>query len=415
MTIKDKVLSKTLQIKNGKLLRNVEDISSIKKLIKILEKKGYINKFIVETKIYSEEEKLIEHEILPYIIHSGEYTESMAYDSTLASIDMAIDLVDEKVYAYDLFPHNYTLHNGVWFLYDFDSFQLKPEKVITEIRGFFKIIFSNYEILKLISREKLGHYYLTRYKIEDIRKMIPFSRWLYLFGNQVICNILCIFKQNKLVYLYLKKLFNEYSKNHKKNYIEYVENPNNKIINEILIENNINAAFCIGDKASNFAIFNEQNNSKTTKVVYLEDYKYCDDYYNYVMKEGYKNIIPAVLYPVLEDEEIENNLRYRALYDSYNQERFYSEAVICLDKNIENKLLEILCIYTEKILVINKENNIEKLKTVFECVEIKGNYIVAQNKYKTSRPLAKKRYLDGNRGIWAIKQSNIVGTMLKKD
>ena len=174
MTVEDKVLSKTLQIKNGKLLRNVDDTLSIKKILEILEKKGYKNNFVVKTQIFSEDEKLIEHEILKYIIHSGEYTESMAYDVNIHSLKMALDLIDEGVYAYDLLPHNFTFYNGKWFLYDFDSFQLNPEKIITEIRGFFKIVFSNFEILRLISRKELGYFYLTRYRIEDIIKLIPF-------------------------------------------------------------------------------------------------------------------------------------------------------------------------------------------------------------------------------------------------
>ena len=91
MSIQDKVLSKTLKIKDGKLLRNVEDILSIKKLINLLSNKGYIGSNVISTQIYNEEEKLVEHEILKYIIHSGEYTESMAYDVNELSLKMAID------------------------------------------------------------------------------------------------------------------------------------------------------------------------------------------------------------------------------------------------------------------------------------------------------------------------------------
>ena len=88
MIVQDKILSKTLEIKDGKLLRNVEDISAIKKLIELLSKKRYIGSNVIDTKIYSEDEKLVEHEILKYIIHSGEYTESMAYDVNKLSLEM---------------------------------------------------------------------------------------------------------------------------------------------------------------------------------------------------------------------------------------------------------------------------------------------------------------------------------------
>ncbi len=190
MVVEDKVLTRTLKIENGRLLRNVEDVSAIKKYIQILSEKGYIDKNVISTSIFSEDEKIIEHQILKYIIHSGEYTESMAYDINLLSIKMALDVIDSKIYAYDLLPHNFTFYNGNWFLYDFDSFSISPKKTITEIRGFFKIIFSNYEILRLINREKLGHYYLTRYRIEDIFSIIPLHRWIYLSFNQIICNLL---------------------------------------------------------------------------------------------------------------------------------------------------------------------------------------------------------------------------------
>ena len=409
MTNQDKVLSKTLKIVNGKLLRNVEDVASIENLVEILKKKGYIEKNIIDTKIYSREEKLVEHEILKYIIHSGEYTESMAYDVNELSLKMALDLVDERVYAYDLLPHNFTFHNGNWFLYDFDSFQLKPEKVITEIRGFFKIIFSNYEILRLISRKELGHYYLTRYRIEDIFHIIPFHRWLYLFANQTVCNILFKMKQYKLIYKYLKNLFNKYSKNHKKHYYEYQNNTDFSIINELIKQNDISSIFYIGETASNLAINASKSEITAQKLVYIDNYDICDSYYNYVKKEEIKDIIPAVLYPLVDDKEIKKEYKYRALYDSYAQERFYSDSVIYLEEEINENIIEQLVIFTKKILVLKSTQKTDEYATLlnrfFTDIEITNEYLIAKNKIDNKIPVANRPYKDGNRGPDAHRQT----------
>lgn len=411
MTVEDKVLSKTLQIKNGKLLRNVDDTLSIKKILEILEKKGYKNNFVVKTQIFSEDEKLIEHEILKYIIHSGEYTESMAYDVNIHSLKMALDLIDEGVYAYDLLPHNFTFYNGKWFLYDFDSFQLNPEKIITEIRGFFKIVFSNFEILRLISRKELGYFYLTRYRIEDIIKLIPFTRWLYLFFNQSICNILYKLKAYKLCFIFIKKLFEKYSKKHIKNYLEYEEKNNYSYLNSLINEYNIATVFCVGETSANWAISNEYTHSNIQKLVYIDDYEICDNYYNFIVKNDLKNIIPAVLYPLINDNEISKDYKYRALYDSYAQERFYSDCTIALDfsDNDKENLLKNLSIFTSNVLILSaeqfSEKEVEYLKSIFKEVNIKEEYIVASGKKIETIPHANKPYKDGNRGPDAHRQT----------
>ena len=409
MTVQDKVLSKTLEIKNGKLLRTVEDISAIEKLIKILNKKSYIGSTIINTQINSREDNLVEHEILKYIIHSGEYTESMAYDVNMQSLKMALDLVDEGVFSYDLLPHNFTFHNGNWFLYDFDSFQLTPNKVITEIRGFFKIIFSNYEILRLISRKELEHYYLTRYRIEDILKIIPFHRWLYLFTHQTICNILYKTKQYKLIYKYLKKLFENYSKKHKKNYYKYENNSDFSYLNTLLEQNNLSSIFCIGETSGKWAIDSKQSGINAQKLLYINDYDICDSYYNYIVANKRKDIIPAVLYPLVDDNEISKDYKYRALYDSYAQERFYSDAVIYLDSEINESIIEQLSIFTKKILIIKNINKSDKyanqLKGIFTNIEITNEYIIAKNKIEEKHPIANNPYDDGNRGPDAHRQT----------
>ena len=419
MAVADKVLSKTLKIQGGKLLRNVEDISAIKKLIELLSKKGYIGSNVIDTKIFSEEEKLVEHEILKYVIHSGEYTESMAYDVNELSLKMAIDMCSVGVFAYDLLPHNFTFHNGKWFLYDFDSFQFNPTKSITQIRGFFKIIFSNYEILRLISRKELKHYYLTRYRIEDIFHIIPLHRWLYLFLNQTLCNVLYLLGFHKLTYLYLRKLFNKYSKKHIKSYYQYDENFSHTELNELLLKFDIKSAFCVGEESAKWAICNEQQNHNIQKLVYIDDYKLCDEYYNYIVKNEFKNIIPAVLYPLVDEDAIPLNYKYRALYDTYAQERFYSDCVVALDieDNDKQELFKTLSVFSSNVLVLSSKNlnhDVSNyLKTLYREVDVVGSFVIAKGKINDVIPISNKLYKDGNRGPDARRQSRMVKELIK--
>ena len=419
MVVQDKVLSKTLKIQGGKLLRNVEDIWAIKKLIERLSQKGYMGSNVIDTKIFSEEEKLVEHEILKYVIHSGEYTESMAYDVNQLSLKMAIDMCEVGVFAYDLLPHNFTFHNGKWFLYDFDSFQFNPAKSITQIRGFFKIIFSNYEILRLISREELKHYYLTRYRIEDIYHIIPLSRWLYLFLNQVFCNTLYALGFHKLTYLYLRKLFNKYSKKHIKNYYHYEENSLCLELNELIAKYDIKNAFCVGENAGKWAIYNEKQKSNIQKLVYLDDYKLCDEYYNYIVKNEFKNIIPAVLYPLVSDEQIPVSYSYRALYDTYAQERFYSDCVVALDiiNNDIKDFIKSLSTFSANTLVLSSEfineEEMNYLSSFYYDVEVINSFVIASRMREVLIPISDIPYKDGNRGPFAIRQSKMVKELIK--
>ena len=59
--MQDTVFSPTLKVENGKLLRSVDNIEEIEKIIDVINKKGLFGKSIVNTKIFSREEKLVEH------------------------------------------------------------------------------------------------------------------------------------------------------------------------------------------------------------------------------------------------------------------------------------------------------------------------------------------------------------------
>ncbi len=401
--MQDTVFSPTLKIKDGKLLRSVENIEDIEKIIDILQKKELLGESIINTKVFSHEEKLLEHDILKYITHSGEYTESMGYDVQKKCVDMCLDFLKDGIYSWDLLPHNYTYTNGHWFLYDFGALDINPKNVKTEIRGFFKITFSNFEILRLLTRKEMSHYYLTRVKIEDIIKLIPLHRWIFLSLTMSICLTLESLRLYKLAYKYIKTLFKLYSKNYKKEYYNYtLSNEEIEYYNFLNNElKDINNAFCIGEQAAKWAIYNENSGATINKFAYIDDYEICDKYYNYIYKEKYKNISTAVIYPLVDDNEIKT-INYRALYDSYAQTRFYSDCVVSFD--YDN--IEILSKFTSNTLCVKTNKNIEQeLNEYFNNVKINGNLYIAKGKKHQEKPVLTKKYKDGNRGPDAIRQT----------
>ncbi len=405
--------SKTLKVEDGKLIRTVNDIEETKRIIEIISKKNLFHSKVVGTKLFSETHKKIEHEFIQFIIHSGEYTESMGYDVQKNALNMAFDFMKDGIWAWDFLAHNFTYHNGTWFLYDFDSLSINPAKVITQLRGFFKITFSNYEILKLLKRKELKHYYLTRYRIEDIIKLIPFHRWLFLAVNMIICQFILNLKQYKLVYKYLNLLFDFYSRNYKKQYYTYVvsENENKEFS---LIDEELNSAktvFCIGELAGKWAINNEEKDTDIEKFVYIDDYDTCDKYYNFIYSKEYKKLSCAVLYPLVDEDKIDLNLRFNALYDSYAQTRFYSDAVI----SFEEENVEILSKFTSNILIVKSEKDLmPKLLELFDDVKKLGDLYIAKNKKDKTKPIQTKKYDDSNRGPDAHRQTWEVLKIIQK-
>lgn len=411
--MEDTVFSPKLEVKDGKLLRTVANIDETEKIINIINSKKLFNKSIVETKFFSKEKKLIEHNYISYIIHSGEYTESMAYDVQKYALDFGLDFLEDGVCGWDLLPHNFTYHNGTWFLYDFDALSLNRRQLITNYRGYFKITFSNYEILKYLTRKEMTYYYLTRIKMENLLKLIPFYRSFFLFLNLSYCKILHRFGQDKHVYKYLIRLFNQYTKNYKKEYYEFSINEQDGKLFELINSElkNANSAFCVGENASKWALYSESAGSNINKFAYIDDYAICDKYYNYIYKNSFKNISTAVLYPFVDDEKIDKNISYRALYDSYAQFRFVSEAVVSLD--IDN--VEVLKNFTTDILIIKSEKDLTtELQKYFNFVEKQDNLYIAKNKIDIKRSIPTKKYNDANRMAESEKQTLAIGKLLKQ-
>lgn len=360
-----------VRIENGKVFRTVANIDDAKMILQALDCIGVSGKSVISTRIEFEQENTLEHDYIPKIIHSGEFTETMAYDVNKIALNLNSSMYKQGVYSFDLLPHNFTFYNGKWILFDFGAFELKSTNVKTLIRNFFKISFSSFELLKMVERKDLKHYFLNRIRTEKLKKMLPLSNWISIFIESQIALFLCAIKLHRFAYNLVESRFNKYYKNYRKiqrldfvpvGYEEFFEK-----INEILIQNSIKTTFGTGLTYANWAI----SGNNFENFAYIDDYNQCDNFYRYIYQKEIKNVSTAVLYPLVQDMEISGNLNYRALYDSYAQKRFESQACLVLDlddltsskafdladfsKNISKFCSEILVIRIDNSRVVRKD------------------------------------------------------------
>ena len=155
-------------------------------------------------------------------------------------------------------------------------------------------------------------------------------------------------------------------------------------INEILIQNSIKTTFGTGLTYANWAI----SGNNFENFAYIDDYNQCDNFYRYIYQKEIKNVSTAVLYPLVQDMEISGDLNYRALYDSYAQKRFESQACLVLDlddlasnkafnladfsKNISKFCSEILVIRIDNSRVVRKDLEEEFAKKYEEISFVKA-------------------------------------------
>lgn len=420
--------------KNNKIYRKVNNIEESEKNIEFFDNLGLFDGEIVRTKIYDKKEELLEHELINPIIHSGEFTTSMAYDVTACALDLALKLVDYKLYSYDLLPHNYTYYKGKWLLYDFESFQHQPKNIKTQIRGMFKIIFSSFELLKLLERKDLKQYFLNRISHFYLLKMIDNKNWFLWCICQYYCLLLHKLGLYKKAYKYLESYFQKYEQKYireiyspaaiDKNLFEYVE--------EILEKNNTCSVFGLGESSANWAVF---SNTDLNKFIYLDDYSICDKFYNYIYCNNIDTVSTAVIYPFMQDKEININYAYRGVYDYFAKERFASDAVVILNSNelYENNVFSVtdfiknivdfsnnLYIHsfnkiTEYELAQTAKIEIEKYFNNVEYKELENDIVlVAQNKKSALKDYGEKeQYTNNNRGMYAKEQSLEIIKILK--
>lgn len=425
----DKVVyTKSVYEQDGDIIRNVQNIEDAKKIIEILSKNNILGKYIVETKVLSEEDKLLSHRNIKGIIHSEEYTESMAYDVAKHAIDLALILYNKGIYAWDLLPHNFTYKDAKWLLYDFDAISLKPNKVKTQVRGFYKIIFSSFEFLKRVKRKDLRQCFLNRVRFPDLLKMLPFLNWFKLFISENYCLLLVKLRMYKYAYLHLKYALKQYkSVIQKQEYntkISQLEQVQYSHINTLLNNHNIEDVMCVGENAAKWAVNSSLNN--INKMVYVDDYEITDNLYNCINKNNIKNITIGELFPLSEDDIIIRSYKYRALYDSFTKKRFPSDCAILLnilpqDQTIED-FIQHFSSYASKLLIIqfNEENKKEifnQLSMLYDKVDFiySISLIVAYDR-KPFDNLNKKEspYTNYNRGEYCHSQTRELMKILKK-
>lgn len=364
-----------VRIKGDRVLRFVPDVRDSAKILEVLEAKGLHGLHVVETNISTDTENRLEHKFITPIIHSGEYTSSMAYDVTEKCIDMAIELLDNKVFSFDLLPHNYTYHNGEWLLYDFGALELHPKNFKTEIRNIFKISFSAFELLKIVPRKFLKHYFLNRIKTGDLMAMIPFNRFIILQTRNLICRILYMLKAYKLSLRVLKYFFNCYKKGFKRQYYSIAGNIPCRIyerISEITAGGN-ETLLCIGEESAGWAI---SHRSVSSKVLYIDDYELCDRIYNTIYNNKMRELCAAVISPLVDDEEIPENYQYRGIYDCFAKERFVSDSVIMLNFDSElnldsldiNKFIINLSDFSRKMVLLSVKNGCPFIDEIRACL-----------------------------------------------
>lgn len=423
-----------VHISDGKVFRDVIKIEDSKKIIDVVAEKGIMGSDVVTTEIFSESDKVLEHKFIKNIIHSGEYTESMAYDVTEKCIDMAVDFVKSGVYSYDLLPHNFTYCNGNWLLYDFGALELTPYKVRTQIRGVFKISFAAFELLKIINRQDMKHYFLNRIKIEELFKMIPVYSYFIFVAKLFICKTLYTHKQYELSYKMLKYFFNQYKRKHNPEDYSYkiTDDLKNiyKIIDNILEKHYIKDVFCAGETSANWAL-SSSSDKNINKFLYIDDYNLCDKIYNYIYKKRMNNLSTAVIYPFKDDDIIPENYKYRGLYDSFAQKRFTSDAVVILNYKevFENKdiksFLSAISNFTNKLLLlkINKNDALfgyikTGLSEIFEnitTIENNDNIIILAKDKITPNTIKSDNYVyeNANRIAFAKLHSDKIIEILK--
>lgn len=412
-----------VEIIDNKVRRHVRGLDESLEVIRVLEKKNMHGSQVVETKVSAEEENVLEHKFITPIIHSGEFTASMAYDVTEKSLDMACSLVEDGIYALDVLPHNFTFNNGEWILYDFGALGVSPRDIKTEIRGIFNISFSAFELLRVIPRKYLKHYFLNRVKVKDLFKSISFTRASGIMAKYLFVKLLYICKQYKPVYRMLKCFFEQYKKSYKREYysLQLTQKDKQKFDRLDEIVSGMENIFCVGEEAAKWAM---SSRSDSPAFIYVDDYELCDRIYNYIYKEGIRKLSTGVIYPFAGDEKIPETLSYRAIYDRFAKERFAADCVVFLDFPAEGAhpddfILNLSGFAHKKlVLKIDKDSSYsagirEQLDKIYQNVYQEGTFFIAENKFTVEKS-EKFEYDNANRRARAAEHSARIVEIAKK-
>lgn len=395
-----------VKVIDGKVLRVVDDVDASEKIINVVLNKGFFNKKIVGTRFYSKADKILEHDFVSPIIHSGEYTTSMAYDVTEDALNLAIDMVKEGIYSFDLLPHNFTYHNGEWLLYDFGAFETFPKNAKTLLRSTFKISFSAFELLKKLTRSDLKHYFLNRIKTSYLFKMLPLLDFIRLNLKLRCCMILYSLKMYEQAYILLQKYFEDYKKQYKKEMYSLKNTYDPEVFNavdEILLDLDNSNCFVFGEAGANWAY---KSTSKISKFVYLDDYELCDKFYNLIRNNNRKDISTAVIYPYMIEDEIADGMQYKGIYDYFAQERFSSDVVIVFENLFQDaRFCQNISQFAKKYLLVKFEKENKNFADEFnkyfeksETIEKNGlSFVLFSEPKKPVEVKNRREYINNNR------------------
>ncbi len=424
-----------ISVENDFVLRDISNILSIddfNKLFLVIQNNKNINEHIIDTKFQSVEKSVLKHRKIKHIIHSSEFTESMAYDVTDTAISMALDFIKYGIFANDLLAHNFTFENGKWILYDFCSFSYNKKGLRAQIRSTFYISFAAFELMKIIKRNKLKHYFLNRIKYSRLIKMISFFNWTkwYLCMEFILLLLSLNFSGTALIFM--KKIFDIYNNKHKRNVYKFVTDEEKKkiyeLIDNLLSENS--DVFCVGKFSGDWALFSK---IPAYKVFYTDNYELCDNYYNFIIQNNIKNISPAVLQPLSNDEALCDNLKYRALYDDYTKQRFASDTILIdFDEVYDEKykspdeFCSVISDYAKNCIIIKLSKNkillkqlsttIKKYFKFIESIELKENYLLSAKCNTSSVKLKNISYYgNDNRAKEQKKQCNAIIKLIKNN
>ena len=422
-------------IRENDVLRRVNSIDETEKIISVLKANGMLGNGVVNTEIFSRDEKYVSHEKISPVIHSGEFTVSMAYDLFELALKTCTKMLDYGIYTWDFLPHNLTYTDGHWVLYDFGAFALSPENVKTQIRNMFKICFAALELLKIVDRAKLKRCFLNRISGLEFFKMVHWQVFFTFEFRKNLCLLLNILGLRRLTYRYLTQILETYTKDFSRK-IYKTEFKNSKIydtLNNILATSDIKTLFVTGKEGADW-VLNNKNGKKT--FVFVDDYDFTDEFYNLISSDTkYKNILTGVLYPLVDDREIPQCISYRALYDCFAQERMISDCAVFLnfEEIIKDNNLSLLNVcenlagFYKKMIIFKigqDDNLLENLKNIladntnsFEVISIDGGYLIvcSGNNFESKifEQSPQERYLNGNRHAECHMQSQEIIGIIK--
>ena len=205
------------------------------------------------------------------------------------------------------------------------------------------------------------------------------------------------------------------------------------IIDKILDENDTKTVFGTGEETAKWSFYSTQS---AQKFIYIDEYDTCDKFYNLIHKNQKANILTAVVYPFMQDNEIPTTYRYRGLYDYFAKQRYKANAIVILNTNEfyenakfdTNEFCQNIIEFSEKIYIHKfdkiKEYDLaqyikKEMINYFKDVELteydSSLILIAKNKITNLKDYSNyKQYENFNRGPEAKQHSEQLIKIIKQ-